>query len=253
MQLSEHNLALGSTTNSDYTPTVVSFLPQPMPHPTRRVGSTRAQHQSPPSVQVVAPVLAQSSLWPSHLTITSRRICSQIIRYYQTILSQIPHSGIQTLSTAWVKPHIGCCCSVLYPSFSQLSRTFFSFLLPAKKTESFSHRGIKKTHFTFFLSSGFSLLSAVLLLIAVSIYTALVRKCEAINTILLSMTDNSPKIPVGIVVGAGKALSLMWAACACMLLSVVPYFIRWVFWAVTRGSGRILIVSFHDSCCTWRG
>src|SRR5260221_4480347 len=100
------------------------------------------------------------------------------------------------------------------------------FLVAKKKTERFSHRGIKKTHFTFFLSSGFFLLSAVLLLIAVSIYTALIRKCEAINTILLSITDNNPKIPVGIVVTAGKGLSLMWAACACMLLSVVPYFIR---------------------------
>jgi len=124
MQLSEHNLASGNTTNSGYIPTVVSFLPQPMPHLTRRVGSTRPQHQSPPSVQVVALVLAQSSLWPSRLMTTSRRICSQIIRYSRTILSQIPHSEIQTPSTAWVKPRIGCCCSALYPSFSQLSRTF---------------------------------------------------------------------------------------------------------------------------------
>jgi len=92
--------------------------------------------------------------------------------------------------------------------------------------------GIKKTHFTFFLSAVFSLLAAILLLIASSTYTILVNKCQSINSVMLSMANSNQKIPVGIVVDVGTGVLLMWAACVCMILSVIPYFIN---------------------CCTWRG
>jgi hypothetical protein len=138
MHPSEHKLALGNTTNSDYTPTVLSFLPHPpIPHPIPQPGSTRAQHRTLPLVQVLALAPAHISRWPSRLTTISHRICSQITRYYPTILSQTAHSGIQASSAVWEKPRIGCCCSALYLAFSQSSRTFsplFFFFFLCRKT-----------------------------------------------------------------------------------------------------------------------
>ncbi|KAF9526500.1 hypothetical protein CPB83DRAFT_816825 [Crepidotus variabilis] len=92
--------------------------------------------------------------------------------------------------------------------------------------------GIPRSHTTFFFSSLFALASAMLLLIASAIWTVLVKKCESINTILLEVVNSSERVPVGIVIQAGTGLWIMWAACVCMVLSVIPYFI---------------------SCCTYRG
>jgi hypothetical protein len=40
------------------------------------------------------------------------------------------------------------------------------------------------------------------------------------------MANSNQQIPVGIVVDVGTGLYLMWAACVCMILSVIPYSIR---------------------------
>lgn len=226
MHLSDNKTVLGNTMHSGCTPTVLSFLPQVTLHPTHLLGSTRARHQTLPLAQVLALALAHNSLCLSRLTITSHRICSWIIRSYRTILYQKRHSEIQNTSPPQARQHIGCCCSEQSPAFSQSSRASPIHPHFHRKTNCFSHRGIKKTHFTFFLSAVFSLLGAILLLIASSSYTVLVKKCQSINYILLSLGNTNQKIPVGIVVNEGSGVLLMWAACVCMILSVIPYFIR---------------------------
>jgi hypothetical protein len=52
-------------------------------------------------------------------------------------------------------------------------------------------------------------------------------------------------------VDVGTGLYLMWAACVCMILSVIPYSIRWVSGLMTEENFRLSYAM--NSCCTWRG
>ena len=82
--------------------------------------------------------------------------------------------------------------------------------------------GILKNHLTFFVSTIFSILGSLFLLIGASIWTVLINKTAAVNDVLIGQ----PPVPVGIVVTVGSGLFLIWAAFACMVVSVVPYLIR---------------------------
>jgi len=112
--------------------------------------------------------------------------------------------------------------------FAIVTYVFQLLLSFSRSHPSCDNRGIAKNHLTFFLSAIFSLTSAILLLIASSTYSILIKKCEAINSILLTVATTDQKIPLGIVVSGGTGIYLIWAACVCMVLSVIPYFIRYI-------------------------
>ncbi|KAF8973850.1 actin cortical patch SUR7/pH-response regulator pali [Flammula alnicola] len=88
--------------------------------------------------------------------------------------------------------------------------------------------GIAKNNLTFFVSSIFSAVGCIFLLIAASLWTVLIRKTEAINTALQAGNQQS----VGISISEGSGLFLTWAAFVCLFVSVIPYAIM---------------------CCTYRG
>jgi hypothetical protein len=66
----------------------------------------------------------------------------------------------------------------------------------------------------FFFSATIALFSTVLILISAAIWTILIKKIQGLNPSL------------GIEVSLGQGLLLMWAAFACLFLSVIPYMIR---------------------------
>ncbi|KAJ7225917.1 hypothetical protein GGX14DRAFT_422991 [Mycena pura] len=88
--------------------------------------------------------------------------------------------------------------------------------------------GVAKNNFTFFISTGFAIVGSVFILIGAGIWTAMIKKIESVNSILIS----SAPVPVGIEVSTGSGLFLIWAAFASLFVSIVPYMI---------------------SCCTFRG
>jgi hypothetical protein len=65
-----------------------------------------------------------------------------------------------------------------------------------------------------------------MLLIGASIWTVLIKKSEAVNDFVIG--PNNHPVPLGIVVSVGSGLYMIWAAFACMLISIVPYMVRCV-------------------------
>jgi len=88
--------------------------------------------------------------------------------------------------------------------------------------------GLPKHHCTFFMSTVFSIISSVLLLIGAAIWTIMIKKAESVNGVLIGLNPQ----PIGIVVSLGPGLLMVWAAFACMFASVIPHMV---------------------SCCTYRG
>lgn len=63
-----------------------------------------------------------------------------------------------------------------------------------------------------------------MLLIGASIWTVLIKKSESVNSLLaLSVTN---VVPIGITMSTGPGLLMVWAAFACLVVSVVPYMLR---------------------------
>ncbi|KAF9056444.1 actin cortical patch SUR7/pH-response regulator pali [Panaeolus papilionaceus] len=87
--------------------------------------------------------------------------------------------------------------------------------------------GFWKNNLTYFLSTIFCVLASLLLLIAASIWTVIIKKAEGINDLIIPSYDS-----LGITVSMGTGVILTWVAFVCMFLAVVPYGI---------------------SCCTYRG
>ncbi|KAJ7596716.1 actin cortical patch SUR7/pH-response regulator pali [Mycena floridula] len=90
--------------------------------------------------------------------------------------------------------------------------------------------GLAKHSYTFLFSAILSALSSLLVLISAAIWTVMIKKAQDINTVIIGTTANQTAL--GITVSVGKSLYLIWAAFACLLISVLPYMI---------------------SCCTFRG
>ncbi|PPR00255.1 hypothetical protein CVT24_005003 [Panaeolus cyanescens] len=78
--------------------------------------------------------------------------------------------------------------------------------------------GLLKNNLTYFLSTIFAVLSSLLLLIAASIWTVIIKKAQGINTLVLPGYD-----ALGITLSIGPGVFLTWAAFVCMLVAVVPY------------------------------
>ncbi|KAK0198507.1 actin cortical patch SUR7/pH-response regulator pali [Armillaria mellea] len=90
--------------------------------------------------------------------------------------------------------------------------------------------GMFKQAFTFFISTVFAALSTILILCGAAIWTAMINKSATINDVLIG--DASNPVLVGIDVSVGPVLYLLWAAFACLFVSIIPYMI---------------------TCCTYRG
>ncbi|KAJ7462787.1 actin cortical patch SUR7/pH-response regulator pali [Mycena galericulata] len=90
--------------------------------------------------------------------------------------------------------------------------------------------GVAKNNFTFFISTGFAIIGSIFILIGASIWTAMLRKAQSVNSVMIGTTADS--VPVGIEVTMGAALPMIWAAFATLFASIVPYMV---------------------SCCTFRG
>ena len=189
----------------------------------------------------------------------SNLTCYQTIPYSRTISFPTSLSETPSISATRAEQRIGCYCWVQSLPQLQFSRMYFNenFFFSVvqnitKPSFFFLNSGLAKTHLTFLLSAIFSLFSSILLLIASSTYTILIKKCEAINYVLLTITDTNQKIPVGVVVDGGIAIYLMWASCACMILSVVPYFTTYALspFSFKRGSltafGFVVVVHGVD-------
>ncbi|KAJ7630513.1 actin cortical patch SUR7/pH-response regulator pali [Roridomyces roridus] len=105
--------------------------------------------------------------------------------------------------------------------------------------------GVVKYNLTFFLSTGFAVLGSVFLLVGASIWTAVLRKAQAINPVQVGLPADH--VQIGILVSMGHGLPLLWAAFASLLVSIVPYMIRSVLCP-----GCETFIDFV-SCCTFRG
>ncbi|KII93928.1 hypothetical protein PLICRDRAFT_26950 [Plicaturopsis crispa FD-325 SS-3] len=90
--------------------------------------------------------------------------------------------------------------------------------------------GVIKHTVAFFVSTSLSMLGSLMLLIGAAIWTSMIKKTESINNFTVG-TDTTP-IPLGITVSVGGGLYLVWAAFACLVVSIIPYML---------------------SCCTYRG
>lgn len=88
------------------------------------------------------------------------------------------------------------------------------------------NRGIAKHTIAFLLSTVFAILGSLMLLIGAAIWTVIIKKAQSVNDIIVGPV--SAPVPLGITVSMGDALFLLWAAFACLLVSIVPYMIRYV-------------------------
>ena len=66
-------------------------------------------------------------------------------------------------------------------------------------------------------------IGSVMLLIACTIWTVLIKKTQSVNDIVVG-PPNAP-VPLGMEVSIGNGLYLAWAAFACLTISLVPYMI----------------------------
>lgn len=89
------------------------------------------------------------------------------------------------------------------------------------------HRGIAKHNMTFLVSTLFAIAGSLLLLIGASIWTVIIQRSAGINDLLVRSGNGNQTMPLGIIVSVGPGLFLTWAAFACLVVSVVPYMIRY--------------------------
>ncbi|KAF5375192.1 hypothetical protein D9758_000024 [Tetrapyrgos nigripes] len=90
--------------------------------------------------------------------------------------------------------------------------------------------GILKYSITFFLSALAAGISSLFLVVAAALWTVMINRSNDINTRIIGSAMNTT--PLGIEVSTGTGFYLIWAAFACLFLSMIPYII---------------------SCCTYRG
>jgi len=90
--------------------------------------------------------------------------------------------------------------------------------------------GILKHTFGFLVSTLLAILGSVALLIGATMWTVVIMKAESINDFFVG--NPAAPVPLGIDVSVGEGVFLLWAAFACLIVSVIPLMI---------------------SCCTYRG
>jgi len=112
---------------------------------------------------------------------------------------------------------ISCVISVVMYVCPDFILFYFIFFMNLRNNRSlFTHT------LTFILAALCSILSTICLLIASSNFTTLVNKCKEMNSVL---ANSDQRIPVGIVVGGGNVIPLMWASVVCMTMATIPFLI----------------------------
>ena len=106
--------------------------------------------------------------------------------------------------------------------------------------------GVVKHSLMFLLSTCFSILGSILLLSGAAIWTAIIKRAQAIE-IEVSLPNISE--PLDQQVSSGNGIYLIWAACACLSVSIFPYLIRYVCYRLVY---RSLQSRSTNSCCTYR-
>jgi hypothetical protein len=81
---------------------------------------------------------------------------------------------------------------------------------------------------TFLLSAFFSILGSILLLSGAAVWTAIIKKAQALNHLDVILENIS--VPLNLQLSAGRGLYLTWAAYACLSVSILPYMLRYVLY-----------------------
>jgi hypothetical protein len=108
---------------------------------------------------------------------------------------------------------------------------------PLTLTRSLTHaylRGLFKRTSTFLFSAGLASLAAILVCAGAALWTAAIAAAQSVNALALQPAQAGAPVPLGIIVGAGKGLTLLWAAFGCMTAALIPYWIRSAVFARAR-------------------
>ncbi|TFK76746.1 hypothetical protein BDN72DRAFT_753554 [Pluteus cervinus] len=104
--------------------------------------------------------------------------------------------------------------------------------------------GVAINNFTFFASTTFAIVGSLFLLIGASIWTVIINKAASVNNFIVGQAGNPS--PVGIEVSVGNGVFLTWAAFACLMISIVPYMVRYRFMrSISRAAA--LLAAFATS------
>ncbi|PPQ99578.1 hypothetical protein CVT24_005366 [Panaeolus cyanescens] len=109
--------------------------------------------------------------------------------------------------------------------------------------------GVLKHGMTYFLSTLFTVLASVMLLVAAAIWTTVINKAKAINDLVLPGYGS-----LGITVSMGNGVLMTWAAFVVMVVAIVPYGLRSVICCLRVDHWHMLTIGARlFSCCTYRG
>ncbi|CCM01614.1 uncharacterized protein FIBRA_03675 [Fibroporia radiculosa] len=86
--------------------------------------------------------------------------------------------------------------------------------------------GFVKHPLAFIVSTLFAIVGSFMLLIGATIWTVIIKKTELLNNVMIGQA--SAPVPLGITVTMGNGVYLAWAAFACLIVSILPYMIRYV-------------------------
>ncbi|KAI8995412.1 Glucanosyltransferase-domain-containing protein [Trametes punicea] len=107
--------------------------------------------------------------------------------------------------------------------------------------------GLLKHTVLFFLSTTFAVIGSLALLIGATIWTVMIKKAQSVNDFVVgnpsAVGDVSKSFPLGITVSTGDALFLLWAAWACLLVSILPYMIRSISRAAALTAGVLALAA----------
>ncbi|KAI0026349.1 hypothetical protein K488DRAFT_75412, partial [Vararia minispora EC-137] len=81
--------------------------------------------------------------------------------------------------------------------------------------------GLIKRTSTFLLSASLASLASILVLAGTALWSTAISSAQSVNSLSLARSAT----PLGISVHSGHALSLLWAAFACMTAALIPYWI----------------------------
>ncbi|KAG2011108.1 hypothetical protein CC2G_011257 [Coprinopsis cinerea AmutBmut pab1-1] len=158
----------------------------------------------------------------------ARQATASQFRPFSIIKSDMPLNYSQFINA--VVPPSNFRNDVLLGSFSRTAG--YMFLLAFIFVGLSLILGLAKVNFTFLLSTLFSILSCIFLLLGAILWTVAVKKAQVINGMTITTTPVANPTPIGIEVSLGVGLKLAWAAFGLMMAANIPYLI---------------------SCCTYRG
>jgi len=153
--------------------------------------------------------------------ICSNNSVGHTFRPFDTLLADVPPKF--KVQTQFVIPSTSFNNSVLLASLSRSA--YFLCLIATILAALAMFVGLKRGNFSFFLSSFSSILATLMMLTSSAMWTSAVVKAQAVNSAVITNNNATIVAPatLGIVVSFGPGMWLMWASCATLLLSTIPY------------------------------